>query len=209
MRASCLQVYCNGEEVLVTSGTKEKYTVDIWSGNHPFFKGSSNVTLVDEGSVNRFKRRYAGLDSLSDVSKIKTGGKALKHYFVFYFRNLCEDVISRRYVYIQYVERGLCDHITITEYFVICAAHCYVFGSVMSLTLYRRNMEEHCAYLSSKAGLLHFSSGLQVETRQWTCQLSRRARARRRARSERELRFICECMSQTAGFATTACQIAN
>ena len=68
-----LQVYCNGEEVLVTSGTKAKYTVDIWSGNHPFFKGSSNVTLVDEGSVNRFKRRYAGLDSLSDMSRIKTG----------------------------------------------------------------------------------------------------------------------------------------
>lgn len=66
-------MYCNGEEVLVTSGTKEKYTVDIWSGNHPFFKGSSNVTLVDEGSVNRFKRRYAGLDSLSDMTRIKTG----------------------------------------------------------------------------------------------------------------------------------------
>lgn len=66
-------MYCNGEEVLTTSGTKAKYTVDIWSGNHPFFKGSSNVTLVDEGSVNRFKRRYAGLDSLSDMTRIKTG----------------------------------------------------------------------------------------------------------------------------------------
>lgn len=29
---------CNGEEVLTVSGTKEKYVVDVWSGNHPFFK---------------------------------------------------------------------------------------------------------------------------------------------------------------------------
>jgi len=69
------KVFCNGEEVLVTSGTQEKYTVDIWSGNHPFFKGASNTVVVDEGSVNRFKRRYAGLDSLSDTNRIKTGGK--------------------------------------------------------------------------------------------------------------------------------------
>ena len=38
----CLtQVICNGEEVLTVSGTKEKYVVDVWSGNHPFFKASS------------------------------------------------------------------------------------------------------------------------------------------------------------------------
>ena len=34
------QVFCNGEEVLTVSGTKEKYVVDVWSGNHPFFKAS-------------------------------------------------------------------------------------------------------------------------------------------------------------------------
>ena len=33
-----MQVICNGEEVLTVSGTKEKYVVDVWSGNHPFFK---------------------------------------------------------------------------------------------------------------------------------------------------------------------------
>jgi ribosomal protein L31 len=33
-----LQVICNGEEVLTVSGTKEKYVVDVWSGNHPFFQ---------------------------------------------------------------------------------------------------------------------------------------------------------------------------
>ena len=67
------QVFCNGEEVLTTSGTQEKYTVDVWSGNHPFFQGAANTVLMDEGSVNRFKRRYGGLDSMSDMSRIKTG----------------------------------------------------------------------------------------------------------------------------------------
>ena len=33
-----MQVICNGEEVLTVSGTKERYVVDVWSGNHPFFK---------------------------------------------------------------------------------------------------------------------------------------------------------------------------
>ncbi len=33
-----MQVFCNGEEVMTVSGTKEKYVVDVWSGNHPFFQ---------------------------------------------------------------------------------------------------------------------------------------------------------------------------
>ena len=76
------QVFCNGEEVLTTSGTQEKYTVDVWSGNHPFFQGAANTVLMDEGSVNRFKRRYGGLDSMSDMSRIKTGMLMLccRHY---------------------------------------------------------------------------------------------------------------------------------
>jgi ribosomal protein L31 len=67
------QVFCNGEEVMTTSGTQPKYTVDIWSGNHPFFKGSSSTVVVDEGRVNRFKRRYAGLDTMADMSTMKQG----------------------------------------------------------------------------------------------------------------------------------------
>ena len=114
--------------MLVTSGTKEKYTVDIWSGNHPFFKGSSNVTLVDEGSVNRFKRRYAGLDSLSDVSKIKTGGEASQHCYLGPFRSPCEDIVSCRYVYIQYMERGLYDHFTITDILGIMCSTLFSVG---------------------------------------------------------------------------------
>ena len=65
------KVYCNGEEVLTTSGTQSSYTVDIWSGNHPFFKGSSSSVVIDEGRVNRFKRRYDGLTAMTDMSTMK------------------------------------------------------------------------------------------------------------------------------------------
>lgn len=66
---------CNGEEVLTTSGTQQNYNVDIWSGNHPFFQGITSSVVTDEGRVNRFKRRFAGLDSLSAV---ETTSSAMK-----------------------------------------------------------------------------------------------------------------------------------
>ena len=41
-----MQVICNGEEVLTVSGTKEKYVVDVWSGNHPFFKAGPPLSSI-------------------------------------------------------------------------------------------------------------------------------------------------------------------
>ncbi|KAJ4806670.1 50S ribosomal protein L31 [Rhynchospora pubera] len=35
------KVYCDGELVLVTSGTQKELTIDTWSGNHPFYLGES------------------------------------------------------------------------------------------------------------------------------------------------------------------------
>merc|ERR1711904_613293 len=64
------QVYCGGEIVMTVGGTQEKYIVDIWSGNHPFFQGANNVIVVDEGQVNRFKKRFAGLEILSSVENL-------------------------------------------------------------------------------------------------------------------------------------------
>merc|ERR1711976_395285 len=64
------KVICNGEEVMFCGDTREQYVVDIWSGNHPFFTGNSNVMVVDEGQVNRFSKRYAGLGSLTDLSNL-------------------------------------------------------------------------------------------------------------------------------------------
>lgn len=70
------KVICNGEEVMTVSGTQPTYNVDVWSGNHPFYQGATATVVVDEGRVNRFKRRFAGLDALSDVSTVSGGGKA-------------------------------------------------------------------------------------------------------------------------------------
>ncbi|KAK3250805.1 hypothetical protein CYMTET_39839 [Cymbomonas tetramitiformis] len=55
------QVICNGEVVMETSGTQESYNVDLWSGNHPFYRGNSGTVVTDEGRVNKFKSRFAGL----------------------------------------------------------------------------------------------------------------------------------------------------
>jgi len=53
-------------------GTKSEYYVDLWSGNHPFYQGVTTAVVVDEGAVNKFKKRYAGLDSLSAVETMNT-----------------------------------------------------------------------------------------------------------------------------------------
>jgi len=51
-------VVCNGETVMKVSGTKARYDVDVYSGNHPFYKGGSGNLVVDEGRLNKFKSRY-------------------------------------------------------------------------------------------------------------------------------------------------------
>lgn len=59
-----MQVYCKGEHVLTVSGTQPEYKVDIWSGNHPFFLGQTSAVVVDDGRVNKFKRKFEGMDFL-------------------------------------------------------------------------------------------------------------------------------------------------
>merc|ERR1712216_109104 len=62
------KVYCNGEMVMTLGGSQEKYIVDLWSGNHPFIQGASNTVVVDEGQVNRFKKRFAGLEKFGSLN---------------------------------------------------------------------------------------------------------------------------------------------
>jgi len=51
------KVYCDGQLIMVTSSTKKKLEVDVWSGNHPFYTGS--LQLFDAtGQVNRFLKKY-------------------------------------------------------------------------------------------------------------------------------------------------------
>ena len=45
------KVICNGEEVLELTGTMPEYHVEVWSGNHPFYRGDTSALVVDEGQV--------------------------------------------------------------------------------------------------------------------------------------------------------------
>jgi len=51
------KVYCAGQLIMKVGSTKPKLTVDIWSGNHPFYIGSNKI-LDTEGRVERFIRKY-------------------------------------------------------------------------------------------------------------------------------------------------------
>ena len=50
------KVIHNGEVIMVVGSTKPELSVEIWSGNHPFYTGQQR--LVDtEGQVERFYKR--------------------------------------------------------------------------------------------------------------------------------------------------------
>ncbi|VFR03629.1 unnamed protein product [Cuscuta campestris] len=82
------KVYCNGELVMTTGGTKKEYVVDVWSGNHPFYLGSRAHLLSDAGQVEKFRKKFAGLSDLMEIPvlkgeivippKKKSGGKGKK-----------------------------------------------------------------------------------------------------------------------------------
>eukprot|EP01025_Chloroclados_australasicus_P018076 TRINITY_DN19356_c0_g1_i2.p1 TRINITY_DN19356_c0_g1~~TRINITY_DN19356_c0_g1_i2.p1 ORF type:complete len:165 (-),score=9.18 TRINITY_DN19356_c0_g1_i2:154-591(-) len=64
------KIIVNGEQVGTITGTQKEYNVEVWSGNHPFYRGDNRALVVDEGQVNKFKSRYASLTSLSDVETL-------------------------------------------------------------------------------------------------------------------------------------------
>ena len=51
------QIYCDGQLIMTTSSTKPNLSVDVWSGNHPFYTGSVKI-LDTEGRVKRFMKKY-------------------------------------------------------------------------------------------------------------------------------------------------------
>ena len=51
------KVYCNGEVVMTVGATKPEMSVDVWSGNHPFYTGNQKI-IDTEGRVERFLRKY-------------------------------------------------------------------------------------------------------------------------------------------------------
>ncbi|KAG5250427.1 hypothetical protein OIU77_026026 [Salix suchowensis] len=65
------KVYCNGEQVLTTGGTKQEYVVDVWSGNHPFYLGNRSGVLVDADQVEKFRKKYGGLSEIMEIPVLK------------------------------------------------------------------------------------------------------------------------------------------
>lgn len=56
------KVFCDGKLVLEVGSTQQQLSVDIWSGNHPFYTGSQKI-IDAEGRVEKFQRKY----SLKDI----------------------------------------------------------------------------------------------------------------------------------------------
>ena len=53
------KVYSDGKVVMETYSTKSEVTVDVWSGNHPFFTGQQRF-IDTEGRVEKFQKRFGG-----------------------------------------------------------------------------------------------------------------------------------------------------
>ncbi|KAI3503759.1 hypothetical protein L1887_32208 [Cichorium endivia] len=66
------KVYCSGDHVLTTGGTKKEYVVDVWSGNHPFYLGSRSVNLIDADQVEKFRKKFGRIGGLEQFMEIPT-----------------------------------------------------------------------------------------------------------------------------------------
>lgn len=60
------KVFCGGEHVMTTIGTKKEYVTDIWSGNHPFYN-QDGVFVANAGRIDKFKDKFGSLGKLSDI----------------------------------------------------------------------------------------------------------------------------------------------
>ncbi|XP_073148442.1 large ribosomal subunit protein bL31c-like [Henckelia pumila] len=65
------KVYCNGELVMTTGGTKKEYVVDVWSGNHLFYLGSRAQLLIDADQVKKFRKKFSGLSQIMEIPVLK------------------------------------------------------------------------------------------------------------------------------------------
>lgn len=62
------KVYCDGKLIMTVGSTKPELSVDIWSGNHPFYTGTQKI-IDTEGRVERFLRKYGMSDSSNAAPK--------------------------------------------------------------------------------------------------------------------------------------------
>lgn len=62
------KVMCNGKVVMTVGSTQPEISVDVWSGNHPFYTGTQKI-IDTEGRVERFMRKYG----MTDANAAKDG----------------------------------------------------------------------------------------------------------------------------------------
>nr|TKS03351.1 50S ribosomal protein L31 [Populus alba] len=56
---------------MATSGTKQEYVVDVWSGNHPFYLGNRFGVLVDADQVEKFRKKLGELSQIMGIPVLK------------------------------------------------------------------------------------------------------------------------------------------
>ena len=61
------KVFCDGKEIMTVGSTKPQLSVDVWSGNHPFYTGTQKI-IDTEGRVERFMRKYGMADPSASQS---------------------------------------------------------------------------------------------------------------------------------------------
>jgi large subunit ribosomal protein L31 len=62
------KVFCDGKLIFTVGSTKSELSVDIWSGNHPFYTGSQRI-VDTEGRVEKFERKYESKREKTKESK--------------------------------------------------------------------------------------------------------------------------------------------
>ncbi|XP_061339595.1 large ribosomal subunit protein bL31c [Gastrolobium bilobum] len=65
------KVYCSGELVMTTGGTRKEYVVDVWSGNHPFYLGNRSAITVSDDQVEKFRKKYGELSEIMQIPVLK------------------------------------------------------------------------------------------------------------------------------------------
>ncbi len=50
------KVYCDGKHIMTVGSTKKDLHVDIWSGNHPFFRDHKRI-IDTEGRVEKIHEK--------------------------------------------------------------------------------------------------------------------------------------------------------
>ena len=51
------KIICDGKIIFEVGSTKSELSVDVWSGNHPFYTGSQRI-IDAEGRVEKFEKKY-------------------------------------------------------------------------------------------------------------------------------------------------------